>query len=95
MPNSQSPKQPSLSHLYIKQRGRVSLEEKHENVIAAVMFKVKFKVKCKYMSKRKILIFKHNGAAFRKKQKQKQNKTKHTQKKNSVITNGVNGPLKT
>ena len=59
------------------------------------MFKVKFKVKCKYMSKRKILIFKHNGAAFRKKQKQKQNKTKHTKKKNSVITNGVNGPLKT
>ena len=76
MSNFQSPKQPLLSHLYIKQRRRVSLEEKHENVIAAVMFKVKFKVKFKYMSKRKVLVFKH--MAFCKKQKQKQNKTKHT-----------------
>ena len=91
MPNFQSLKQPLLSHLYIKQRRRVSLEEKHENVIAAVMFKVKFK----YMSKRKVLVFKH--MAFCKKQKQKQNKTKHThtqKKKSGVITNGVNGPLK-
>ena len=88
MPNFQSPKQPLLSHLYIKQRRRVSLEEKHENIIAAVMFKVKFK----YMSKRKILVFRH--MAFRKKQKQKQDKTKRTHTKNGVITNGVNGPLK-
>ena len=33
MPNFQSPKpRPLLSHLYTKQRRRVSLEEKHENV---------------------------------------------------------------